>query len=153
MPLPETRCPARRLALIGLILAGLASACSDGVTEIRVRLDEWNGTPSESQVVASKVKFVVTNKGTDPHELAIVRTDLPHDRLPLVPREGGVDETVVQVVGAVKDLRPGQSGQPTVELEPGQYALICNLVAIEIAEGEVEPHYQMGMHTAFTVTQ
>jgi hypothetical protein len=37
-----------------------------------------------------------------------------------------------------------------VDLEPGGYAFICNLVEEE--DGETEVHYKLGMRTAFTVS-
>jgi uncharacterized cupredoxin-like copper-binding protein len=48
---------------------------------------------------------------------------------------GAVDEA--------EELEPGKSGRLTVELKPGRYLLVCNIVE----------HYQLGMSTALRVAQ
>ena len=45
------------------------------------------------------------------------------------------------VIDEVEDLAGGDTATLTVDLEPGDYALICNLPA----------HFQMGMYSNFTV--
>ena len=55
----------------------------------------------------------------------------------------------MEVVDEVEDLPSGQSEELAVELEPGGYALLCNIVEEE--DGKVESHYEFGMRTSFTV--
>jgi uncharacterized cupredoxin-like copper-binding protein len=44
--------------------------------------------------------------------------------------------------GEVGDVEPGKSASVTLDLEAGQYELVCN----------IKDHYKLGMHTSFTVT-
>jgi hypothetical protein len=52
------------------------------------------------------------------------------------------------VVGEIEDIPVGTSPDLTLTLEPGAYALICNVVDPDTNEA----HHQMGMRTGFTVS-
>jgi uncharacterized cupredoxin-like copper-binding protein len=102
-----------------------------------------------SQTVASqgKVSFVVTNEGIQTHEFVVLSTDTPAADLPIVSFEGEanrIDEDAKGVtnVGETGDMEPGTSMVLTVDLEPGHYAVVCNLPV----------HYAMGMHQDLWVT-
>ena len=117
--------------------------------EISVTLQEYSIIPEVESVAAGEIIFAAENIGPDDiHEFAIVRTDLAPDALPTL-EDGTVDETAegLDVIGEVEDLAVGESGSVTVDLEPGAYALICNVY--EAAENEA--HYGVGMFTGFTV--
>ena len=75
----------------------------------------------------------------------IFKTDLPADQLPLTD-EGIVDEegAGITAIDEVEDVTPGTSKDLTVNLDPGNYVLLCNIDSDEL-------HYQHGMHTPFTV--
>src|SRR3990172_4118374 len=47
---------------------------------------------------------------------------------------------------------PGGTETASFDLEPGNYVLICNVLHEE-ESGEVHRHYQLGMRTAFEVTE
>ncbi len=120
-----------------------------GSTQVKVQLGEWFVRPEVKEVAAGKVYFLAENTGEDPHELVIVRTDLPEDRLPV--EEGRVDERQVEVVGRIDPFPAGTTAAATFDLAAGRYVLICNIVEVEPEEAEVESHYLLGMHTVFTV--
>ncbi|MEX2446920.1 MAG: sulfocyanin-like copper-binding protein, partial [Dehalococcoidia bacterium] len=102
-------------------------------------LTEWDVVPDPGQTAAGNVTFAAQNDGSLPHELAVVSTDLPDDQL---PQAGGtVDEGQVEVVGRTSTFGAGASETLAVDLAPGDYVLICNVVG----------HYQQGMHSSFTV--
>ena len=86
----------------------------------------------------------ITNNTRCAHELVVVRTDLPADGLP-TNEDGSFDEDGegVEVVGELEEIEPGTSGTLTVDLEPGHYVFLCNVVQDE--GGEPFSHYQQGM--------
>ena len=112
---------------------------------VGVQLTEWSVTASPTSVRAGNIEFVVENTGEEPHELVIVRTDLPADALVTTP-DSKVDESASgDEIGEIEDdqLPAGGSTEGVFTLGPGSYVLFCNL----------PEHYQRGMRTAFTVTE
>ena len=97
------------------IVAGAASAASGEVVE--VKLGDLFIDPEPLEARAGEVTFEVTNDGKTEHNFAI----------------DGVDSTPM--------LAPGESASLTVELEAGEYTVIC----------EVPGHAQGGMKTSLTV--
>ncbi len=116
-----------------------ASSSGSGESELTVALSEWSIKPSAPAAKGGKVELKVTNNGATPHELAIVKTDVAHDKLEKAA--GIVDEAKYKPLARTKQLNGAQSEELSVDLTPGKYALICN----------VSGHYDLGMHTAFTV--
>jgi uncharacterized cupredoxin-like copper-binding protein len=146
------------LALLGLgvLLAAAAIACggdsededsgggdsggsSGGGGAISVSLKEWEVKPARTTAKAGELTFKVDNKGATPHELAVIKTDSDVAKLPQA--SGLVDEKQLKPAGRTKNLEAGKSESLKLKLEPGKYALICNIAA----------HYGQGMHAAFTV--
>jgi uncharacterized cupredoxin-like copper-binding protein len=120
-----------------LPLAGLIWACggdSGTKTTVDVALQEWSVTPSVSSVEAGDVHFVVSNKGTMVHELAVIQVD----------PDGNKRE-----VAEIEDVAVGSTLDFTTKLAPGHYQLACLLVPGE--SGATVDHYMQGMHTEFTV--
>ena len=131
------------------VLAGAISACGGGGgTEVKLGLKEWSITAEVAQVKPGKVRFVVANDGTKPHELVIIRSDLSPGALPVV--EGKVDEEKVDIVDEIEPFAAGTTERKTVELKAGKYLLICNIVE-RVPGVPVESHYEKGMRTAFVV--
>jgi uncharacterized cupredoxin-like copper-binding protein len=103
-------------------------------------------------VKAGTTTFVIDNVGTKHHELAIYKTDIAADKLPLTA-EGTVDEEkaglLAEAVYATPlrgdedhRIRDGRGVNYTIDLPPGKYVLLCNLPG----------HYKAGQFTAFRVT-
>ncbi len=145
-------------ALAGLVLTPTAALAQDAEsdpamgTAVGVQVQEWAVVPDTMSVSAGSVTFDVENAGPeDVHEFVVVRTDLPAGELP-TGEDGAFDEEAdgVEVVGEIEDLEVGATESLTLDLEPGHYALVCNLVEEE--DGELESHYQMGMWIDFEVT-
>jgi mono/diheme cytochrome c family protein len=109
-----------------------------GGPALAVELTEW-AVATEASVDANGVTFNVNNAGAVAHELAVIRTDLPADGLPVAG--GLVDESGLDVVGRVPEFAGGSSQSITLDLTPGNYVLICNIPA----------HYGLGMTTSLTV--
>jgi uncharacterized cupredoxin-like copper-binding protein len=120
----------------------------DGATQVNVRLSEWTITAAAGTVPAGEVYFLVENQGpADPHEFVVIKTALAEGELPTV--EGRVPEDAVDLLDEIEPFPVGSSGSLTLELEPGNYVLICNIAEEE--GGTIESHYELGMHTSLTV--
>jgi hypothetical protein len=94
----------------------------------------------ETSTPTGAITFDITNDGPSTHELAVIKTDLAADALPV---DGStVTEADLDLVDEVEDIAPGVGTTLTVDLQPGAYVVICN----------VEGHYRAGMHASLTVT-
>jgi uncharacterized cupredoxin-like copper-binding protein len=78
----------------------------------------------------------------------VIKTDLAPDALP-TDENGAVEEEGegMEVIDEIEDIPVGETQTLTVDLDAGNYVLICNI----FDEEEQEAHYSMGMRTAFTV--
>lgn len=120
---------------------------------VEVNLSEFRVAVSQFNSVSSgRVNFVVRNAGTTDHEMIVLKTDAPFDKLsivddgdPPVPVKTGAhkideDSSVGETGG--EDLKPGEMRRFTLKnLVPGKYVLACNLA----------DHYGLGMRSPFTV--
>lgn len=138
------------LLLMPLLL--LASACGGGKAKspelVQVSLTEWDVSVEPAEVHPGALSFSVKNNGTRTHQLLIIKSDLPVRQLPML--DVSVDESKVNIAGAVQRLQPGESATIEGELFPGKYVLICNLVD-RLPSGQADPHYLNGMATPFLV--
>ena len=93
-------------------------------------------------VPAGLVTFKVTNgSSVMEHEMLIVPISDMQTPLPFNAAENRVDEDAARSAGEVPELEPGKSGELTVELKPGLYALLCNIPG----------HYGAGMWRVLAV--
>jgi uncharacterized cupredoxin-like copper-binding protein len=93
-------------------------------------------------VPAGLVTFKVTNaSGNMEHEMLVVPIDDMQTPLPYNAAENRVDEEAAHSAGEVPEMEPGKSGELTVELRPGLYALLCNIPG----------HYSAGMWRVLAV--
>jgi uncharacterized cupredoxin-like copper-binding protein len=160
----------RKVGLIVLAVAalGVASACSsdsttdtgatsaaagtstvpcetpepgDG-TPIAVAEKDFTVTADPDSAKKGSTTFNVDNSGPSTHEFVVFATDLDQADLPLGD-DGNVDEegTGVTHIDEIEDIGAGCQASLTVDLDAGNYVLICNLPG----------HYAAGMHAAFTV--
>ena len=104
-------------------------------------------------VQAGDVTFVVKNTGTIEHEMVVLKTSTPFDKLPITeagdppaPVASGANKvSETNNIGETGDpnLKPGVTRKFTIKnLAAGSYALVCNIAQ----------HYGKGMRGAFTVT-
>ncbi len=106
----------------------------------------------QSTVKAGNVTFNVVNVGTIEHELVVLKTSAPFDKLPIA--DAG-DPPAPVATGADKvseDTNIGETGDPNLKtgdtrifviknMKPGNYVLVCNIAR----------HYGLGMRAALTV--
>jgi len=94
---------------------------------------------STTTVKAGEVTFVLDNFGTVPHEVVVIKTDVPFDQL-VIGSNDRISEDLS--IGEISETPAGQSASAQFALEPGNYVLVCN----------IEGHYRLGMRAALTVT-
>jgi hypothetical protein len=118
--------------------------------EVNVVLSEFIVELDPDSADAGEITFVVDNQGGETHEFVVVEA-ASADELPLAD-DGSFDEEAFgeeNVLGEVEDVASGDTEDLTLDLEPGSYLLLCNIVEEE--DGESESHFAEGMHTTFTV--
>jgi len=117
---------------------------------VNVTLQEFSIATDPATADAREVLFEATNDGpNDVHEFVVFLTDLDPTELP-TDENGAVVETGegIELIGEIEDIPVGETQSVTLDLEAGNYVLICNI----FDEDEQEAHYQEGMRTTFTVS-
>jgi uncharacterized cupredoxin-like copper-binding protein len=99
---------------------------------------EFAFEPAEVTAEAGRIELVLDNQGQAPHELVVLDTDTPVDELP-TGDDGRAEEE--GKIGETPEIPGGEKTSTTIDFEPGEYALICNLPG----------HYQGGMYGTMTV--
>jgi uncharacterized cupredoxin-like copper-binding protein len=115
---------------------------SGSATKVSVIEENYGIYLNRVTAPAGAVEFDLSNLGPDQHEFVVFKTDLAPDKLPV--DQGLVNENAssLQKINEQQEYPSGDSRTLTVNLEPGNYVLICNIVG----------HYEQGMHVGFTVT-
>jgi uncharacterized cupredoxin-like copper-binding protein len=130
-------------------VSAILTACGGDESMVAVTVQEFSVGPDTASAPAGSITFDVTNEGPDDvHEFVVIATDLDITALPTV-EDGSVDEggEGMEVIDEIEDIPVGDTQSVTVDLDPGNYALICNIYDAD----EDEAHYQEGMRTSFTV--
>lgn len=124
---------------------------------VAISMDDQGGTytmvASPASIAAGSVTFDIENVGLIAHEFKVVKlndagmaadlTDLPTEA-GLISESGDMVDGVGTILGSLleADLPADGSDELTLDLEAGEYMLLCN----------VATHYQLGMWSEFTVT-
>lgn len=125
----------------GLCLAALLAGCGPA-NSVDVSFQAYSIVPNHTSIKTGTITFNVKNDaGQVLHQFIVVKSDTPANQLPL-GADGKVDESQLTILGRLDKVDVGQSGTLSVALVPGHYVLFCNVVG----------HYQLGMHTDFSVT-
>ncbi len=124
------------------------------------RLYEWGITADSNTLPPGKQTITALNIGSHTHELVIVKATYAA-ALPTKP-DGSVDEIALkrEKVGEIADVGAGSSKRATFDLAPGNYVGFCNLVddigmgngGVPMGGGRQHVHFELGMHTTFTVS-
>ena len=136
-----------------------AAACGGGgsgnksnapvASTVKVTLKEWSVEASAQQVKPGSVTFDVTNAGTMPHDFVVIKSDLPPEQLP-VDADGRVIESKVNTLGRVNAFPAGSKQTLSLDLTPGKYLLICNVV--DTSGSTPVSHYENGMVASLLVS-
>jgi hypothetical protein len=109
--------------------SGTASQATSAASPTAFVLQEWSITAPTSQIRAGNVAVTATNRGSETHELVIVRAD---DAASLPTKsDGSVDEDKISEAakpGEIADIKAATTISKTIDLAPGNYIAICNLV-------------------------
>lgn len=128
-----------------MTIAFLVAACATPAAEapagsqVVAELADNKITVNVPSVKAGTTKIGVRNVGTMEHSFQVLKTDLAPDKLPVDGAAAKAKED--GKVGEIASIPAGKSAAVTVNLVPGKYVFICNIAG----------HYQLGMHTGFTV--
>lgn len=136
-----------RSRLVSAALAGvtaLVPACGGSSGEgIDVTMEEFAFTMPSSSIAAGAVTFSATNEGTSVHEIEVfaVPDGVDATAIPISENVADVEGAGLEIVDEIEDVAPATTAELTVDLDPGTYALICNLPG----------HYEAGMVATFDV--
>jgi hypothetical protein len=143
---------ARVLFALAVAVVALVAACGGGgksSSKVSAALEEWEITPQPAEIRPGKVDFTVVNNGAKVHQFIVVKSDLPPGQLPTTA-DNSVDLAKLNVAGMIEAIQPGASANLQLELFPGKYVFICNLVS-QNPSGPADPHYLNGMAAGFFV--
>ena len=126
------------LALLVVACAGPAAEAPSG-SQVVVELADYKITVNVPNVKAGSIKIGVRNLAAMEHSFQVLKTDLAPDKLPVDGPSAKAKED--GKVGEIMSIPAGKSAAVTIDLAPGKYVFICNIAG----------HYQLGMHTGFTV--
>ncbi|MEK6206519.1 MAG: cupredoxin domain-containing protein [Chloroflexota bacterium] len=128
------------MALV-LLLAACAGPAADAPagSQVVAELTDYKIAVNVPSVKAGKIKIGVRNLAAMEHSFEVLKTDLPHDKIPVDPASAKAKED--GKVGEIPSIAAGKSASVTIDLTPGKYVFICNVAG----------HYQLGMHIGFTV--
>jgi uncharacterized cupredoxin-like copper-binding protein len=129
------------LMALALLTATCAQPAENAPTDSQVvaELSDYKITVSVPSVKAGKIKVGVRNLAAMEHSFEVLKTDLAPDKLPTDAAAAKAKED--GKVGEIRSIPAGKSAAVTLDLTPGKYVFICNVAG----------HYQLGMHTGFTV--
>ncbi len=118
-------------------------------SDLQVSLVDFAFATLPAEVAAGQYIWKVTNDGTEPHELQLLKL-APGKTVQEIfsaPPKPGEPEPYV-VAGAVQDMAPGGRAWVEVDLTPGDYAAFCAIP--DPATGK--PHLMLGMVASFHVS-
>jgi uncharacterized cupredoxin-like copper-binding protein len=127
----------------------LAAGCGSGqpqsnATPVAVKVTNF-AIAAPATLRSGRTTFVIDGLGPTMHEVIVARTDLAADALPL-DAAGNVDSETARpdftFVAEAEGIDIGARHRLTVTLNPGTYALYCNM----------DGHYQAGMATRVAVS-
>ena len=130
------------LAASMLACSGAAGG-SPAVTEVQTTLTDYGIELSPAEVPSGEVDFSITNRGEALHEVEIFRLPDGVDAasLPISSNIADTQAAGLTLVDEVESITPSSTPSLSVALEPGRYAVICNLPS----------HYGLGMHATLVV--
>lgn len=111
-----------------------------GGQNLEIKMGEFYYKPAVVTAVAGAATIEAPNEGNAPHELVLAKTNDDPAKLPTTA-DGSVDEETLDIPGEVEEVESGATGSTTLDLDPGEYVMFCN----------VPGHYKAGMYGALTV--
>jgi uncharacterized cupredoxin-like copper-binding protein len=131
--------PALMALALALVSCAAPAETAPTGSQVVAELADYKITVNVPSVKAGTIKIGVRNLGTMEHSFQVLKTDLAPDKLPIDGAAAKAKED--GKVGEIPSIPAGKSAAVTLDLTPGKYVFICNVAG----------HYQLGMHTGFTV--
>lgn len=102
------------------------------------------------QVPAGRTRFLLANKGHEPHHLMVVRLEegRTYDSLLAVLKQPGMPPRWVHPIGGPNGVSPALQSEAELVLTPGQYAVACMVPSTDGV-----PHLAKGMIAPLTVAE
>lgn len=129
------------LAAIAVTVTAMCGGASGdgGRASVVAEFKDFAIALDRASVGTGRTAVGVRNTSAQEHMLAVIRTDLAPDKLP-------VDDKTLKAkeegkVGEIASIPAGRSASVTLDLTPGRYVLICN----------IPEHYAAGMYAALIV--
>lgn len=141
-----------------VVLASLLAACAmdkpqagaagAAPQEVVVRARDFQFFEAPDTIASGLTTFRLINEGPDFHHVYLVRLEAGHTVKDLLDHlvAGGQPPAWAVDVGGPNSPMPGEEAAATVDLEPGDYAMIC---VIPARDGQ--PHVMKGMVRPLTV--
>ena len=129
------------LVLLAILVVSCAQPAAEAPagSQVVAEMADYKITVNVPSVKAGTIKIGVRNLGTMEHNFQVIKTDVAPEKLPVDGASAKAKED--GKVGEIASIPAGKSASVTVDLAPGKYVFICNVAG----------HYQLGMHTGFTV--
>lgn len=106
-------------------------------------LRDYAISPATVTVDAGPIAIAAVNRDRAPHDVVVLATDLPPDRLPTAGVRLDERSPAITVVARTSTIAPRGSGALDTSLAPGRYVLVCT----------VPHHYVREMMVATLVVQ
>lgn len=146
-----------RVALSAVVAGFVLAGCSKsdqktGDTAQRARPASVEVTATDyafaapDTIAAGPTIFHLANHGAEPHHISMFRFDSAHTMQDMMSLPEGAAPGWLVAVGGPNAATPGDSVRATLNLEPGNYAMLC---FIPSADGK--PHFMKGMVRPITV--
>lgn len=130
------------VTLLGVAACGGDDDDDTSAGAVDATLSDFKIELSTTSAPAGEVTFEVQNDGPSVHEFVVFKTDLAPDALPTDDSGDVAESDEFAPVDEIEDIADGANPKLTVNLEAGDYVIICNVAA----------HYRQGMRTSFTVS-
>jgi len=127
----------------------------------------WNQQPVEAteysfgdvpaSLAAGPTSFELTNVGAEVHEIVLARKNpgVTESVADILARPEDEARSMITEVGSVY-ADPGEADYRVVDLEPGDYVMVCfvpvGVTSSDVVAPEGPPHHTQGMVAEFTVT-
>ncbi|MDA0771187.1 MAG: hypothetical protein O2821_13355 [Chloroflexi bacterium] len=136
------------------VTAAPETAFAQPKEDATVTLNDYAFTGVPATLSAGEATLKVVNAGQEPHEMVLARLDgvtsgqVAEMLMGPPPPEAPAGPPPFEFVGGSQALMPGDSGWVIVDLEPGEYGLIC---LIPSPPNDFTPHFALGMVNSITV--
>jgi hypothetical protein len=117
-----------------------------GVAPIDVEIGDLTFTLDETTISGSNVVLSGSNVSDEDHEMLVLRFAPGYTTADLLRASGPNLPAEVTFIGAATVLAGGENDLVLVDLEPGQYTLVCLF-----SDQAGTPHLAQGMEATFTV--